>query len=55
MDGTDKLPLYAIRKSKNPRAFKSVKHLPVVAYSANKKAWMTSAIVCHLKNAKLRS
>uniref|UniRef100_A0A8C4QV77 HTH CENPB-type domain-containing protein n=1 Tax=Eptatretus burgeri TaxID=7764 RepID=A0A8C4QV77_EPTBU len=43
MDGTDKLPLYAIGKSKNPRAFKSVKHLPV-AYSANKKAWITSAL-----------
>uniref|UniRef100_A0A8C4X0K6 DDE-1 domain-containing protein n=1 Tax=Eptatretus burgeri TaxID=7764 RepID=A0A8C4X0K6_EPTBU len=43
MDGTDKMPLYAIGKCKNPRAFKSVKHLPV-AYSANKKAWMTSNI-----------
>jgi len=43
MDGTDKLPLYAIGKSKNPRAFKSVKHLPL-AYSANKNAWMTSAL-----------
>ncbi|XP_038076054.1 tigger transposable element-derived protein 4-like [Patiria miniata] len=41
MDGSDKLPLYAIGKNKKPRAFKNVCHLPIT-YTANKKAWMTS-------------
>lgn len=43
MNGTDKLPMFAIGKSKNPRAFKNVKRLPV-KYEANKKAWMRSDI-----------
>ncbi|XP_071497446.1 tigger transposable element-derived protein 4-like [Diadema antillarum] len=43
MDGSDKLPLFVIGKSKRPRAFKNVKKLPV-AYESNKKAWMTGAL-----------
>lgn len=43
MDGSEKLPLLVIGKSKNPRCFKNVKKLPV-QYEANKKAWMTSEI-----------
>lgn len=42
-DGSEKLPLLVIGKSKKPRCFKSVKTLPVI-YKANKKAWMTSLI-----------
>ena len=42
MDGSDKLPLFVIGKSKRPRAFKSVT-VPV-EYTANKKAWMTGAL-----------
>ena len=42
MSGTDKLPMFVIGKSKNPR-FKNVKSLPT-EYVANKKAWMTSEI-----------
>ena len=41
MDGSHFLPLYVIGKSKRPRAFKHVRHLPVM-YSANKKAWVTA-------------
>ena len=37
MSGTNKLPLLAIGKSKNLRAFKNVRKLPV-DYEANKKA-----------------
>ena len=42
MDGSDKLPLYIIGKSKNPRAFKNVT-VPL-QYESNKKAWMTSVL-----------
>lgn len=38
--GTHKLELLVIGKSKNPRAFKNVKHLPV-KYKHQNKAWMT--------------
>jgi hypothetical protein len=40
-DGTEKMKLLVIGKSKNPRCFKNVKSLPV-RYTANKKARMTS-------------
>lgn len=43
MDGSDKLPLLVIGKSKNPRCFKNVKSLPVL-YESNTKAWMTSIL-----------
>ncbi|XP_033124697.1 tigger transposable element-derived protein 4-like [Anneissia japonica] len=43
MDGSDKLPLFVIGKSKNPRAYKNVKKLPV-KYTNNKKAWMTGVL-----------
>ncbi|XP_072173833.1 tigger transposable element-derived protein 4-like [Diadema setosum] len=43
MDGSNKLPLFVVGKSKRPPAFKNVKNLPV-AYKANKKAWMTGAL-----------
>ncbi|XP_029730316.2 tigger transposable element-derived protein 4-like [Aedes albopictus] len=43
MDGTDKLPLLVIGKSRRPRCFKNVKSLPV-EYEANAKAWMTSVL-----------
>ncbi|XP_041460886.1 tigger transposable element-derived protein 4-like [Lytechinus variegatus] len=43
MDGSDKMPLLVIGKSKRPRAFKNVKTLPV-EYEANKKAWMNSSL-----------
>ena len=42
-DGSEKLPLLVIGKSKNPRCFKSVHSLPV-DYTASKKAWMNSEI-----------
>lgn len=42
MDGSDKLPLLVIGKSKKPRAFKNVE-VPVL-YEANKKAWMLSSL-----------
>lgn len=42
MDGSEKMPLFVIGKSKNPRALKNVK-IPV-RYTANKKAWMRSDI-----------
>lgn len=40
-DGSEKLPLLVIGKSKNPRCFKSVRSLPV-EYTSSKKAWMNS-------------
>lgn len=43
MDGSDKLPLLTIGKSKKPRAFKNIRKLPV-EYEANKKAWMTGSL-----------
>ncbi|XP_061169489.1 tigger transposable element-derived protein 4-like [Saccostrea echinata] len=41
MSGTEKIPLFVIGKSKNPRCFKNIKTLPT-SYEANKKAWITS-------------
>uniref|UniRef100_A0A1B6LJJ7 HTH CENPB-type domain-containing protein n=1 Tax=Graphocephala atropunctata TaxID=36148 RepID=A0A1B6LJJ7_9HEMI len=41
--GNHRLPLLMIGKSKNPRAFKNVKKLPVI-YKNQKKAWMTAAL-----------
>uniref|UniRef100_A0A1B6C4M0 HTH CENPB-type domain-containing protein n=1 Tax=Clastoptera arizonana TaxID=38151 RepID=A0A1B6C4M0_9HEMI len=43
MTGSEKRKLLVIGKSVKPRCFKNVKKLPV-NYTANKKAWMTSAI-----------
>lgn len=43
MDGSDKRKLCVIGKSKKPRCFKGVHHLPV-DYQANRKAWMTMSI-----------
>ena len=43
MDGSEKMPLLAIGKYKNPRAFKNLKK-PPVHYLANRKAWMTSEL-----------
>lgn len=43
MDGSEKLPLLVIGKSKNPCCFKNVKSKPVM-YESNRKAWMTSEI-----------
>ncbi|XP_064482964.1 tigger transposable element-derived protein 6-like [Ornithodoros turicata] len=43
MTGTAKLKPLVIGKSRNPRAFKNVRSLPV-DYRWNQKAWMTSAI-----------
>lgn len=43
MDGSEKRKLFVIGKSKKPRCFKNVKSLPV-RYTANRKAWMTSAL-----------
>ena len=42
-DGSEKLPLLVIGKSKKPRCFENVNSLPVV-YDASKKAWMNSTI-----------
>ena len=42
MDGSDKLPLFVIGKSKRPRVFKNVT-VPV-EYTTNEKAWMTRAL-----------
>ncbi|XP_050536842.1 jerky protein homolog-like [Daktulosphaira vitifoliae] len=41
--GNHKLPLLLIGKSKNPRAFKNVKKLPLF-YKSQPKAWMTAAL-----------
>ena len=57
MNGTDKLPLLAIGKSKKPRAFKNVRKLPV-DYEANKKAWMRSGLFeqdLHILGRKMKS
>lgn len=43
MDGSEKLPLLVIGKSKNPRCFKNVKS-KAVPYEGNKKPWMTAVI-----------
>ena len=43
MDGSKKLPLFIIGKSKKLRAFKGVKRLQT-DYTANKKAWMMSEL-----------
>ncbi|NXQ37556.1 TIGD4 protein, partial [Alaudala cheleensis] len=43
MDGSEKLPLLIIGKSKSPHSFKDVKSLPV-DYEANDSACMTSAL-----------
>lgn len=43
MDGTQKLPLLVVGKSRKPRCFKNVRQLPV-EYEANTKAWMTSEL-----------
>lgn len=42
-DGSHKLPLFVIGKSKSPRCFKGVKSLHV-KYSFNKNAWMTTIL-----------
>ena len=42
MDGSEKLPLLVVGKSKSPRCFRGIS-LPV-AYNNSKNAWMTSAI-----------
>ena len=39
----EKLPMFVIWKSKNPRCFKNVKHLPCENKS-QKKSWMNSEI-----------
>ena len=62
MDGSEKLPLLVICKTKKPRCFAFVESLPM-QYEAIKTAWMTSNIseawVCyvdklyHKKSAKL--
>ncbi|CAB3220360.1 unnamed protein product [Arctia plantaginis] len=41
--GNHKLPLLLIGKSRNPRAFKNVKKLPLF-YKSQPKAWMTAAL-----------
>jgi hypothetical protein len=43
MSGTQKLPLWVIGKSRTPRCFRGVMHLPVT-WKWNSKAWMTSAL-----------
>ncbi|TRZ16442.1 hypothetical protein HGM15179_010665 [Zosterops borbonicus] len=43
MDGSEKLPLLVIGKTKSPRSFKDVKSLPV-DYEANDRACMTSGL-----------
>ena len=39
----EKLPMFLIWKSKNPRCFKNVKHLPC-EYKSEKKRWMNSEV-----------
>ena len=39
----EELPMFVIWKSKNPRCFKNVKHLPC-EYKSQKKSWMNSEI-----------
>nr|XP_042910876.1 tigger transposable element-derived protein 4-like [Parasteatoda tepidariorum] len=43
MDGTEKLPLLMIGKSRSPRCFKNVKSKPI-EYLSNTKAWMKAHI-----------
>jgi hypothetical protein len=43
LDGSEKRKLLVMGKSKHPRCFKNIKHLPV-KYTHNRKAWMTSDI-----------
>lgn len=43
MTGTEKLPLFAIGKSRNRRCFKNVRSL-LSDYAANKKAWVTGEL-----------
>lgn len=43
MDGSEKLKLLVIGKSKKPRCFKNIKNLPVL-YESNEKSWMTANI-----------
>jgi hypothetical protein len=43
LDGTEKLPLLVIGKSKQPRCFRNTKLLPCT-YRHNKTAWMTCEI-----------
>lgn len=43
MDGSHKLDLFVVGKSKRPRCFKGVRTLPVT-YAANTRAWMTQAL-----------
>ena len=51
-DEFEKLPMFVIWKSKNPRCFKNFKHLPC-EYKSQKKSWMNSEIfeewVCKLE------
>ena len=47
----EKLPMFVIWKSKNPRCFKNVKHLPC-EYKSQKKSWM---IVRSLKSGSVNS
>lgn len=39
----EKLPMFVISKSKKPRCFKNIKHLPC-QYTSQKKSWMDSEI-----------
>ena len=39
----EKLPMFVIWKSKNPRCFKNVNHVPC-EYKSQKKSWMNSEI-----------
>jgi transposase len=43
MTGCDRRPLLVIGKSRNPRCFKGISHLPV-QYKSNANAWMTANI-----------
>ena len=45
MDGSDKRPLLFIGKSKEPRCFRGVSHLPI-PYMSSRNAWMTGALFC---------
>ncbi|XP_037801949.1 tigger transposable element-derived protein 4-like [Penaeus monodon] len=39
----EKLPMFVIGKSKSPRCFKNIKHLPT-QYTSQNKSWMSSEI-----------
>ncbi|KAK8771219.1 hypothetical protein V5799_025538 [Amblyomma americanum] len=43
MTGSEKLPLFVVGKSSNPRCFKNIRSLPT-DYVANRKAWMTGEL-----------